>query len=276
MEHHLKIAEDQDQATPYVFRLSDLPKLDLQVDRRTDFTAWRLQWDSYSNLSGLVNQPAAKQVQALSLCFSRETLAIVQNLGLNDAARGNAAQVIQALQWYVDGHVNETVERCSFRKRVQQPGEAFFLISLRELSKMCKLCSEVCKEKNIRDQIIEGSNDGDTIEDLLQESDLTLAKTVTICRKREAAKKNCHDIHTADPNSMAGHAAMHRPRQQQPSGPGCGHPAHQGGRRQCPAYNQICMSCHKVGHFAPPAVSQSGGQLVTHHRPTNRHHSSHT
>ena len=120
----------------------------------------------------------------MSLCFSRETLAIVQNLGLNDAARGDAAQVIQALQRYVDGHVNETVERCSFRKRVQQPGEAFddFLISLRELSKTCKFCSEVCKEKNIRDQTIEGSNDGDTIEDQLQESDLTLAKTVTICR----------------------------------------------------------------------------------------------
>ena len=113
------MAEDQDQATPYVFRLIDLPKLDLQIDRGTDFTTWRLQWDSYSNLSGLVNQPAAKQMQALSLCFFRVTLAIVQNLGLNDEALDDAAQVIQALQRYVDGHVNETVERHSFRKRVQ-------------------------------------------------------------------------------------------------------------------------------------------------------------
>jgi len=85
---------------PYVFRLSDLPKLDLQIDRGTDFTAWRLQWDSYSNLSGSINQPAAKQVQALSFCFSREPLAIVQNLNLDNAARGDAAQVIQALQRY--------------------------------------------------------------------------------------------------------------------------------------------------------------------------------
>ena len=136
------MAEDQDQATPYVFRLIDLPKLDLQIDRGTDFTTWRLQWDSYSNLSGLVNQPAAKQVQALSLCFSRETLAIVQNLGLNNEAQGDAAQVIQALQRYVDGHVNETVERRSFRKRVQQPGEAFddFLISLRKRASSAQKC----------------------------------------------------------------------------------------------------------------------------------------
>ena len=92
------MAEDQDQAMPYIFCLSDLPKLDLQKNRGTDFTAWRVQWDSYSNLSGFINQLAAKQVQALSLCFSRETLAIVQNLGLNDGARDNVAQVIQALQ----------------------------------------------------------------------------------------------------------------------------------------------------------------------------------
>ena len=139
----------------------------------------------------------------------------------------------------------------------------------------------MCKEKNIRDQIIEGSNDGDTIENLLQESDLTLAKMVTICRSREAAKKNRHDIHTADPNSMAGLAAMHRPRQQQPSGPtcqGCGHPAHQGGRRQCPAYNQICISCHKVGYFAKMCRSKSVRLLINNTPQTNQQSSqqSHT
>ena len=73
-------------------------------------------------------------------------------------------------------------------------------------------------------------------------------------------KKNCHDIHTADPNSMAGLAAMDRPRQQQPSGPTCqecGYSAHQGGWRQCPVYSQICMACHKVGHFAKMCRSKS-------------------
>ena len=78
--------------------------------------------------------------------------------------------------------------------------------------------------------------------------------------KWEAAKKNRHNIHRADPNSMVGLAAMHRPKQQQPSRPtcqGCGHPTHQGGRRQCPAYNQMCMSCHKVGHFAKVCCSKS-------------------
>ena len=44
--------------------------------------------------------------------------------------------------------------------------------------------------KSIRDQITEGLHDGDIVEDLLQESDLTLVTTVAKCRSKEAAKKN--------------------------------------------------------------------------------------
>ena len=67
----------------YVFRQGDLPKLDLQVDRGTDFKAWRSQWDAYLSLSGLESQDQVKQVQALTLCFSREMVTIVDNLGLS-------------------------------------------------------------------------------------------------------------------------------------------------------------------------------------------------
>ena len=45
-------------------------------------------------------------------------------------------------------------------------------------------------QKSIRDQVIEGLNNGDTVEDLLQESNLTLATIITKCQSREAAKKH--------------------------------------------------------------------------------------
>ena len=64
----------------YTFRLGDLPKLDLQVDRGSDFKAWKAQWTAYFNLSRLNRQAATKQVQALTLFFSRETVTIVENL----------------------------------------------------------------------------------------------------------------------------------------------------------------------------------------------------
>ena len=134
---------------PYVFRQGDLPKLDLQVDCGTDFQAWREHWESYSSLSELDKEPKAKQVKALTLCFSRETLSIVNNLGLTQEQRENANDIITALKRYVDGHVNETVERRNFRRRTQQPGETFddFLVSLRELAKTCNFCSDTCAQK---------------------------------------------------------------------------------------------------------------------------------
>ena len=155
----------------YTFRLGDLPKLDLQVDRRTDFKAWKSQWSAYFSLSGLDKQPAAKQVQALTLCFSRETVTIVDNLGLTDAQRASVDQTITAIEAYVQEQINETVERRNFRRRVQQEGETFddFLVSLRELAKTCNFCNKDCTHKNLRDQIIAVLVGGAAIEELLKE-----------------------------------------------------------------------------------------------------------
>ena len=181
---------------PYVFRLSDLPKLDLDVDRGTDFTAWTAQWTSYSTLSGLSEEPAATKVQALTLCFSRETLTVVDNLGLTTEERNDSSAIIAALKRHVEGHINESMERRRLRRRMQQPGESFddYLVSLRELVKTCNFCSTACSQKSIRDQIIEGLIDGDTVEHLLRQQDLTLDNAIAICRAQEAAKKQCKDI----------------------------------------------------------------------------------
>ena len=56
----------------FVFRPGDLPKLDLRLDRGANFKAWKTQWEAYLALSVLGDQDAIKQVQALTLCFTRE------------------------------------------------------------------------------------------------------------------------------------------------------------------------------------------------------------
>ena len=75
---------------PYVFHLTDLPKLDIQVDWGADFEAWKAQWTSYSTLSELDNQSAATKVQVLTLCLLREPLTIVNNLGLTEEQKQDA------------------------------------------------------------------------------------------------------------------------------------------------------------------------------------------
>ena len=104
---------------PYVFRQSDLPKLDIQVDRGADFEAWKAQWTSYWTLSGLAGEDAATKVQVLTLCLSRETIAIVNNLGLSEEQRNNVDTVIQAIKRHIDGQINESVERRNLVSRSQ-------------------------------------------------------------------------------------------------------------------------------------------------------------
>ena len=257
----------------YVFRSGDLPKLDLQVDRGTDLKAWKIQWLAYFSLSGLDTQDSEKQVQALTLCFSRETLTIVENVGLTGDQRKSTA-----IEAYVNGQINESVERRAFRSRVQQEGETFddFLVSLRELAKTCNFCNDECAQKNIRDQIIAGLADGDAVEDQLKEKNLTLDTALTKCRANEAAKRQRAEIAGLTPDPSI-HAA--RQTQQNPSNthgsqrcPGCGSGFHAGGRRQCPAYQLVCHLCNQTGHFAKVCRSRKPAKPRPHKPATNAVH----
>ena len=235
-------------ASTYVFRTSKLPKLDLDVDRGADFKAWHQQWLAYRSLSGLNGESPAKQVQALQLCFSRDTLNIVDNLGLTADQRQDQAQIISALKAYVDGHVNESVERRNLRQRTQHVDETFddFLVALRDLAKTCNFCSNECLQKAIRDQIIEGLQDGEAIQELLQIRELILDETIAKCRALESAKKSRLDIQP--PPTID---TVRTPTQANPIGTcsGCGNKFHAGGRKNCPAFGQTCRNCRKVGHF---------------------------
>ena len=166
--------------------------------------------------------------------------------------KSSVTSTIAAIQRYIDGHINETVERRNFRQR-KQPGESFddFLVALRDLVETCNFCSVACTQKNLRDQIIEGIIDGDTVEALLQEPDLTLAKAISKCQAQEAAKKQHVDIFHHHLESVAAlRYNRGKSNAQTMTCPGCGAKPHPAGRSQCPAFNQTCFHCSKVGHFA--------------------------
>ena len=104
---------------------------------------------------GILHEPfwiseesAEKKVQALTLCFSQETLSIVQNLGLSGDDKKDVAAIIATIKKYIDGHINGSVERRNFCRRTQQLGESFddYLLSLCELVKTCNFCSNDCTQ----------------------------------------------------------------------------------------------------------------------------------
>ena len=109
-------------------------------------------------------------------------------------------------------------------------------------------------QKSIRDQIIEGLCDGDTVEDLLQESELTLATTGAKCRSKEAAKKNRSQMvvqeQETDMVAIFRNPQLGAQQRKSHACPGCGETLHKGGHIHCPACDKVCSCCHKVGHFA--------------------------
>ena len=159
-----------------------------------------------------------KQVQALTLCLSHEMLTIVENLGLSDTQRGSVKEIVK-------------------------------VVALWELAKTCKFCFDACTQKNIRDQIIEGLIDGDTVESLLEVKDLTLETTIVKCRSLEAAKRQRAE--TSSALSKAVMTIRKAPTNQTliKTCLGCGGNFHQGGQRQCPVYNLTCHLCQWIGHL---------------------------
>ena len=91
------------------------------------------------------------------------------------------------------------------------------------------------------------------VEDLLQVKDLTLAAAIPKCQGQEAAKRQRAEMARCAPKSSSAIQKVHHgkdlPTTLQAC-PGCGAKLHQGGRRQCPAFNQTCHLCQKIGHFA--------------------------
>ena len=213
--------------------------------------------------------------------MSRETLTIVENLGLTEAQKADQAQTIAGLKRYVQGRINETVERRNFRQRKQAQGETFddYLVSLRELAKTCNFCNNNCLQSNLRDQLVDGVSDPDTVCELLKEQNLTLEKAIDVGRAMETAKKELQSrpgmatatsastlgesLHTVSLesdhesiNAVSKYKQTNGKGAQVPtrgeSGPcrGCGQAEHPEGRRKsCPAFTSVCSSCGKTGHY---------------------------
>ena len=175
----------------FTFKRSDTPRLDLNVNHGSNFKAWLKEWTAYHAVLGLNEQDGETQYHVLRLTFLRDTATVIDNLGLPAEDRKKIDKIIQALRDHMRGAINETVERRNFRKRRQNQHESFndYMVASRDLVKTCCYCFNACVNNALRDQIIEGLLDGDTVEELLRQKNINLVRTMQICRVHEAAKQ---------------------------------------------------------------------------------------
>ena len=115
-----------------------------ELDLSTDWNAFRLwngRLDDHFLLSGIEDMKPRHQMATLRACLSCETLRIVGNRELQETEK-NITVILQRLEDYAIGQVNEVVERKWFNSRIQAEGETFnnFVMSLRDLVRSCNFC----------------------------------------------------------------------------------------------------------------------------------------
>ena len=97
------------------------------------------------------------------------------------------SKIMEKLDEFTIGEVNETYERYMFNSRDQEADESIdvYMAALRTLAQTCNLC--LCLHDSvIRERIVLGVRSKQLRKRLLQERKLTLSKCIDICQSTEA------------------------------------------------------------------------------------------
>ena len=162
--------------------------LDLSVDRYAAWTIWQQKWNDYSLLTKLSEQSKEYQCALLRYTFTDETRNVYESFNLSTEDAKDPKKILEALETFSRGVVNETLERHLFNSRKQDDGEKFddFLTDLKILSKNCNFCDD-CYPGLLRDRIVGGIQDDKIRQSLLADNKLTLEKAEHLCRAGEKA-----------------------------------------------------------------------------------------
>ena len=156
-----------------------------------EFTAWREKFNGYALLTGLTSHPQVTQTAALtSLLDDQWTRTLRHGLDV-DINASDTKTILDSMERHLRGQQNIILDRREFYRRQQDGGESFddYLVALREIAQFCDFCSHR-SDLQLRDRIVTGIRDEETLRALLSENDLTLQTTISICRARENAEQN--------------------------------------------------------------------------------------
>ncbi|KAF0304008.1 hypothetical protein FJT64_000313 [Amphibalanus amphitrite] len=156
------------------------PQLSSSTSLR-DFAVWREKLDGYMLLTGASALPVTAQRAAL-LSLLDEDWHRVLRYGLTIADDSPLSAVVDAMESHLRKQRSVLVDRRAFYARVQEQGENFeeFLCEVKELAVFCDFCTH-CYDSRLRDKIVCGLRDEETVKRLLEDPGLDLKKTVDIC-----------------------------------------------------------------------------------------------
>lgn len=150
------------------------------------YIKWKKRFEIYRIASG--NDKASEEVQQATLlhCMGEQCIDIYSTFDFETQTK-SYARIIKKFDDYFVPAENESVSSHVFFTRDQLQDESFdaYLTDLRKLSVDCEFGE--LKDRLIRDRIVAGIHDKTLKNRWLRESDLTLTKTITICKAAERA-----------------------------------------------------------------------------------------
>ena len=207
---------------------------------------FKTAWTNYSIATGLNGKEEAVQVATLLTVIGEEAREIYTTFTWSAAGDETKIQeVLDKFQEYCQPFKNIPFERYKFNQRAQEMGESYdqYRTCLRKLADECQF-GTITEAEILRDRLVFGIRDAKVRERLLQEPNLTLAKTDEICR---AAESTLQQLKLVEPKEQTVHAL--EPQATKECGK-CGWKHAFFKRDLCPTYGKLCNHCHKPNHFA--------------------------
>lgn len=251
-------------------RIKPPSELDIEsLNLAETWREWKEAWNLYNISSGLSEKEDKIQIATIQSVLgarARRVLKTLPNINVDITAR-TVTGIVAALEAYCIPRKNVTHERYVFRMTVQED-RTFdtYLTDLRRKAERCEFGT--IKDSLIRDQIVIGTNNVALRERLLRESELTLEKTINLCRISEQSKEHLKILSSAQTSDVDS-VSRSGPTKQAWKPPNndsttqrimkCKFCASSHDKGKCPAFGATCYNCNGRNHYARCCSKSSNG-----------------
>ena len=233
-------------------------QLSLEGNPAENWRRWRQRFELYL-LAKEAHEKADKiKIAMLLSAIGPEALERYNHFTWPEPVEGDEESKVPSKDVYEDvlsrfeqefvGMKRVVFSRFKFWEYSRSEGQGFdeYLTELRTLAKACEFLEN---DNMIRDKIVFSMKEKGLHERLLREVDLTLKRTVDLCRSAEITKREVQSMKSAE-------ASVNevRTRVKNKSSPNehtnkCGRCGTVHGFKKCPAWGKLSLKCHGKNHF---------------------------
>ena len=256
-------AEEGAEAMPAVAPLI-VPPMNLPPPRllavddnlASNWKQWKKVWQRYEIATGICKQEDLVCVSTLLSVIGEEAVKAFDTFAWAEGQSENKIRDLLAkFDKYCEPRTQVTYKHYGFNNCKQEPGQGIsaYVTELRAIAKNCAH-NEITPDEILRDRLVLGVRDEKIREHLLRVNDLTLSKTIDICKASEQTSQQLKLITSRTDESVGAINTelplnTRRPHDPPLNWPECRFCGYQHGNCQCPARGHTSHKCGQKNHF---------------------------